>query len=88
MPGDISTWINKYESAVRSVDWDAAAREWEAQKANFVNEYTGTIGLNPRIAEKYRRKVMAASYRKPSVDKMVRRYRSKMAGGGGAFTTA
>ena len=74
----VREWIDKYNRAIDAVDWDAAAANWEAMKSTFIANYTGTEGLNPRIAAKYRRKVEAAKYRKPDTAKMKRNYAAKM----------
>jgi len=81
MPKPVSEWVSKYESAMRAVDWDEAASNWETLKSSFIANYTGAAGLNPVIARKYERKVRAASYKKPNVDDAIARYRAKMTGG-------
>jgi hypothetical protein len=78
---DVSVWIEKYNKAIDAVDWDAAASEWARKKSTFIGHYTGTTGLNPHVAAKYRRKVEAASYRKPDTTKMKDNYAASMRGG-------
>jgi len=81
MARTVEEMISKYNEAIDAVDWDAAASEWEAQKSSFIPNYTGITGLNPRIANKYKKKVEKAHYRKPDPAKMKTRYASKMRGG-------
>jgi hypothetical protein len=78
---DISVWISKYNEAIDKVDWEAAAAEWMRKKPTFIAHYTGTTGLNPNVAAKYRKKVEAASYRKPDVTKMKDNYAASMRSG-------
>jgi hypothetical protein len=81
MPKTVEEIISKYNEGVDAADWDAAAAEWEAQKASAIANYTGIVGLNPRIANKYRRKMEKARYRKPDLATMKSRFASKMRGG-------
>jgi hypothetical protein len=76
----VEEMIAKYNEAIDAVDWDAAAREWEARKSYFIPRYTGIAGLNPRIAKKYSDRVSKASYRKPDPSAMKTSYASKMRG--------
>jgi len=75
---DVSEWIEKYGKAMDAVDWDAAASEWTRKRPTFVANYTGTTGLNPIVARKYKRKVEAASYKKPDVGKAKTNYAATM----------
>lgn len=76
----VSDWVSKYQSAMDKVDWGAAGTEWNRMKATFIGNYTGAPGLNPNIANKYRRKVEAATYRAPDVSKAKTNYSAKMTG--------
>ncbi|MCS7118280.1 MAG: hypothetical protein NZ957_05805 [Thaumarchaeota archaeon] len=74
----VREWIEKYKKGVEGTDWDLAAAEWDAMKSLAIKHFTETEGLNPRIAEKYRRRMTAATYRKPDVTKMVDNYTAKI----------
>ena len=78
MAKSVTEWIKKYKEKIDKVDWDAAASEWESMKRTFIDNYTSTEGLNPRIAAKYRRNTESASYRKPDPSKMKKNYEAKM----------
>jgi hypothetical protein len=68
---------SNYAEGVNTADWGAAAAAWNAAKGRMATNYAGA-GFGPTVTAKYQRKIQAASYHAPDVQKAIRNFNSRM----------
>lgn len=69
--------FEKYAEGLRSADWGAAGQAYEASKGRATQNFA-SVGFGPTVTAKYQRRVQAARWSPPNVEKAVRNYTDKM----------